>query len=373
MKLLTVDDSKTVRIIVRKAFKQYDLTILEASNGVEGLAIAAKEIPDLILLDVTMPVMDGVEMLTKIKSNPELKSIPIIMLTAEGGRDSVLKIAKIGVRDYIVKPFKEDVLIEKVGRVIDLRLATEEVAARRTILDEVQILLVEDKPAIVQQIRDGLSETPWVIHESNNTWSAIDYAQNNKVDLFLVSLSLPDETSFELFQVIRSNRRTKSVPVVGMVVKTDLSRFNRAQQAGFSAIVTKPLEMDELEAKIARTMNLDMAPRYYNQGEKHAVIRFPEKPTAIDLSEISTNLSRKLGEAVDSGVSQVIVDLKDVQRLEVGVIKQVLVIMQSCRDLSLQHSLVGNESIKNQGKGFEETAGWEFHDSVDAAESVPAH
>ncbi len=98
-KILTVDDSKTVRIIVRKAFKGYDCDILEAGNGVEGLALAAKESPDLILLDVTMPVMDGVEMLTKLKSDPALKAIPVMMLTAEGGRDHVRNIAKIGVRE----------------------------------------------------------------------------------------------------------------------------------------------------------------------------------------------------------------------------------------------------------------------------------
>ena len=124
-KILSVDDSKTVRIIIKKAFKNYDCEILEASNGVEGLALATKENPDLILLDVTMPVMDGVEMLTKLKSDPALKAIPVIMLTAEGGKDNVLKIAKIGVRDYIVKPFKEDLLVQKVGRIIDLKPITD--------------------------------------------------------------------------------------------------------------------------------------------------------------------------------------------------------------------------------------------------------
>ena len=69
-KILTVDDSKTVRIIVKKAFKTFDCDIIEAANGVEGLASASKETPDLILLDITMPVMDGVEMLTKLKSDP---------------------------------------------------------------------------------------------------------------------------------------------------------------------------------------------------------------------------------------------------------------------------------------------------------------
>lgn len=368
MKLLTVDDSKTVRIIVRKAFKGYDLTILEAQNGVEGLAIAAKELPDLILLDVTMPVMDGIEMLTKLKANPLIKNIPVIMLTAEGGRDTVLKIAKIGVRDYMVKPFKEDVLLDKVGRIIDLKLLGEETEARRTILDRVEILMVEDKPAIVEQVKEGLKHTPWVIQDSANTWTAIDFAQNHPVDLFLVSLNLPEDSSFELFQVIRSNRKTKSVPVLGMVVKTDKNRFAKAQQMGFSAIVTKPLDMLELEARIARCMNLDMSPRYFNIESKHMIIKFPEKPSGIDLSEISNNLSRKLSEAVDSGLSRIIIDLQHCSSLEVGIIKQVLQITQACRDLSLEYALVGNDSIVDQGQSFEETKNWKFHDSIESAE-----
>jgi two-component system cell cycle response regulator len=119
-KILSVDDSRTIRIIVGRAFKPYDCTVCEAGNGEEGLAVAAREKPDLILLDVTMPVMDGVTMLTKLKEDPELKSTPVIMLTAESGRENILHIAKLGVRDYLVKPFKEEQLIEKAGRVLAL-------------------------------------------------------------------------------------------------------------------------------------------------------------------------------------------------------------------------------------------------------------
>jgi two-component system, cell cycle response regulator len=61
-----------------------------------------------------------VTMLTKLKENPELKAIPVIMLTAESGRENVLHIAKLGVRDYLVKPFKEEQLLEKAGRIIQL-------------------------------------------------------------------------------------------------------------------------------------------------------------------------------------------------------------------------------------------------------------
>ena len=120
-KILSVDDSRTIRLIVGRALRTYDCVLCEAANGEEGLAVAAREKPDLILLDVTMPVMDGVTMLTKLKEDPALMAIPVIMLTAESGRDNVLHIARLGVRDYLVKPFKEEQLIEKISRSVTLQ------------------------------------------------------------------------------------------------------------------------------------------------------------------------------------------------------------------------------------------------------------
>ena len=93
VKILTVDDSKTIRLIVAKAFKPFDCTVLEAANGVVGLAVASREKPDVILLDYTMPVMDGFEVLARLRSDPDLKTTPVIMLTAEAGRETVVKIA----------------------------------------------------------------------------------------------------------------------------------------------------------------------------------------------------------------------------------------------------------------------------------------
>jgi DNA-binding response OmpR family regulator len=120
LKVLTVDDSKTIRMIVKKAFKQYDCEMFEAENGVEGLAAAAKEKPGLIVLDITMPVMNGIEMLEKLKTEPSLKDIPVIMLTAESGKDNVMQIVKMGVKDYMVKPFKGEDLIDRVEKIMQL-------------------------------------------------------------------------------------------------------------------------------------------------------------------------------------------------------------------------------------------------------------
>jgi DNA-binding response OmpR family regulator len=120
-KILTVDDSKTIRMIVKKAFKPFNCELFEGENGVEGLAIAAKEMPDLIILDITMPVMTGIEMLGKLKAENDLKEIPVIMLTAESGKENVMQIVKMGVKDYIVKPFKGEQLIERAKNILKLR------------------------------------------------------------------------------------------------------------------------------------------------------------------------------------------------------------------------------------------------------------
>lgn len=366
-KLLTVDDSKTVRIIVKKAFKLFDCDILEAANGVEGLAVAAKESPSLILLDVTMPVMDGVEMLTKLKSDPDLKGIPVIMLTAEGGKEHVLKIAKIGVRDYIVKPFKEDVLIQKVGRIIDLKPISEAPAKAKSIFDPATLLVVEDKPAILQQIQDGLKHTPWTVQGVSTTGEAIDACGRAPVDLIMISLSLPEDSAFTLFRVLRANLKTKYTPIFGLVVKTDNLTQAKAQQVGFTALATKPLDVPELESKIARAMNLDTSERYFRTEQEALLMILPEACTTLVVNEVSTYLRTKIADAVDSGLPRAVFDLSAVKRLEMPVIKLLLAAMQACREAGLGYAMCGSANLAQECKGYEDTRDWRFFDTLDEA------
>ena len=368
-KVLTVDDSKTVRIIVKKAFKGYDCEILEAGNGVEGLAIAAKETPHLILLDVTMPVMDGVEMLTKLKSDPALKGIPVVMLTAEGGRDNVLRIAKIGVRDYLVKPFQQETLIEKCGRVIDLKPLSSSSVKTKSIFDPALILVVEDKPAIVQQIQAGLQHTPWKICGVSTQEEALDQCAKAAPDLVIVSLSLPEELAFTLFRLFRANLKTKYTPVFALVVKTEIVQQQHAQTLGFSAIITKPIDTVDLEAKIAKALNLDTSQRYYLMEQGVLVIRLPENCSPIVIAEVATYLKPKFSEAVDAGFNKVVIDIHLLQSLHMGIIKLLFQAMQICRDLGMQFTLVGNPQIIAECRGFEDTRGWTFFDSIDEAKA----
>lgn len=366
-KILTVDDSKTVRIIVKKAFGLYECDILEASNGVEGLAVASKENPHLILLDVTMPVMDGIETITKLKSDSALKGIPVIMLTAEGGRESVLKIAKIGVRDYIIKPFKEDILIRKVGRIINLKPVNESPNKVKSIFDPANILVVEDKPAIFTQIQEGLRHTPWLAVGVASAAAAIDFCSKSPVDLIIVSLTLPDESAFNLFRVVRANAKTKYTPIFGLVVKTDVGTQQQAQLVGFNAIVTKPIDIVDLEAKMAKAMNLDTSQRYFVPADDIFLMKLPEVCSPVVFTEISGYLKPKISEAVDSGIDRAVFDLNEVKRLDMALIKLLLSAMQTCRDLAIQFSFVGSPALARESRAYEDTRNWEFHESIEAA------
>jgi two-component system cell cycle response regulator len=368
-KILTVDDSKTVRIIVRKAFRAFDCEVIEASNGAEGLTVAAKESPHLILLDVTMPVMDGVEMLSKLKATPDLKGIPVIMLTAEGGRDNVLKIAKIGVRDYLVKPFKEEVLVEKARRVIDLTPLAAEAARARTIFDPADILLVEDKPATVQQFQDGLKHTPWKIHVAKTQVEATEIMAHTPPDVMAISLSLADDFAFTLLRITRTNPKTKLTPVFAIVPKVDVQQQQQAQTVGFNGVVTTPFAFLDVENKIAKAMNLDTSLRYYALDGGVLILRLADNCPPARLTEASNFLRPKLTEATEAGHKKLVVDLLALQSLPLGVAKLALSATKTAGEMGVQIALVGSAKIAADAKNSDETRHLVFHETLEAAKA----
>lgn len=365
-RILTVDDSKTIRLIVGKAFKQFDCEVFEASNGVEGLGVATREKPDVIILDLTMPVMDGAEMLGKLKSNPLLKSIPVIMLTAEAGRENVLRIAKMGVRDYLIKPFKEEVLIERVGRVVELHTRGGEHSSRR-FDDPLQILVVDDKPAIIEQVRHGVSETPWKVHAKASPAQALEFLNTTVPDAVLVSLSLPDGGGFSLFQTLKNNPRLKNVPTFALSVKTAADEQVRAQQSGFAGIITKPIDCDDLKFKISRALNLDTSYRYFETRDGVLVLTIPPELSPMVGNGIANHLREKIAEAVDSGVDKVIIDMAQVTKPDVSIVKLGLMVTKISEEFSLKQRIVGSDAVSLECKNYEETKHWRFESSFEEA------
>ena len=125
MRILIVDDSRIMRNIVKntlKALKFPDDIFLEAPDGAQALEILEKQEVTLLLLDWNMPNLNGLDLVKKLREKPRYQSLPIVMITSEAAKYSVIEAVKAGVNDYLVKPVTEKGLEEKIRRVLDRRL-----------------------------------------------------------------------------------------------------------------------------------------------------------------------------------------------------------------------------------------------------------
>jgi two-component system chemotaxis response regulator CheY len=122
MKILVVDDSRIIRCVVAKTLSLCHLsidTIFEAGNGVEALTQLGNEHIDLVFTDINMPEMDGVELVTKMKSNPAYAKIPVVVISTEGSEPRINALMLAGIQDFIRKPFTPEqlrgVIVKHVG------------------------------------------------------------------------------------------------------------------------------------------------------------------------------------------------------------------------------------------------------------------
>ena len=118
-RVLVVDDESDIVSTIQYRLKFCEFDVITASNGKEGLEKAANEKPDIILLDINMPVMDGHEMLERLRSRPDLKDTPVIMLTAYSDGKDIAKAADLGIADYVTKPFDFTELMEKISNALE--------------------------------------------------------------------------------------------------------------------------------------------------------------------------------------------------------------------------------------------------------------
>jgi two-component system, chemotaxis family, chemotaxis protein CheY len=126
-KALVVDDSKTIRIILGRILKELGYAVCEAGNGKEALKVMESEraVVTLVLADWNMPEMNGLELLKRLRQDPELASLKIIMVTTETEMDHMVSALEAGANEYVMKPFTRDILREKLELVGILPVASK--------------------------------------------------------------------------------------------------------------------------------------------------------------------------------------------------------------------------------------------------------
>jgi DNA-binding response OmpR family regulator len=118
--ILCVDDSPLVHSLVTRALQPYDTRLVHAEDGMMGFHFALNESPELVLLDVKMPGLNGYQLLERLRKEPRTCHVPVLVITSETVRENILQLLKFGIQDYIVKPFDESTLVGRISRHIPL-------------------------------------------------------------------------------------------------------------------------------------------------------------------------------------------------------------------------------------------------------------
>lgn len=361
IKILSIDDSKSVHIVIRKMLKDFSLDLFDAYNGVEGLKMAKKILPDLILLDVTMPVMDGVEMLNLLKKDQLLKSIPVVMLTAEAGKDNVMKIARLGIRDYIVKPFDAKTLVTKLDKILQIKKHLSASSKKRSLWsDPVQMSIISEEEENLSDFRNGLKNTSWKFDSISPT--DVDETLNaclaQTPDIIAINLALPDTITADLYRKLKSKNETRHLIVFGLAPTRDTHATKVAQERGYHCIIQKPFDFLDVEYKVIKWLNLNTTQKYFRFENGNLKISLPSHMIRSIVTDMSKHLKHILSNASAKGIQHIHVDAHQSEICEQEHIDMLMEIEEQANQFSMARQILCPDSLLQKLKSYNEFNQW---------------
>jgi two-component system cell cycle response regulator len=264
-RILVVDDVEpNVRLLEAKLTLEY-YEVLTAADGATALQVAADERPDLILLDVMMPGMDGFETCRRLKADPVTRHIPVVLVTALDGREDKMKGLEAGADDFVTKPIDDVILFARVKSLVRLKAVMDELREReesgrrfgvdtdgagRLRASGGRVLVVDDNARQAEKIAGQLAAEHRPVAEPDPSAALI--AARGPVDLIIVNVSSSEFDGLRFVAQIRSTEATRRTPILGVVDPADRPRLVKALELGVNDILPRPVDTEELEAR-ART------------------------------------------------------------------------------------------------------------------------
>ena len=213
--VLVVDDDASTRDLLARFLRKEGFEVRAAADGRAGLDLARTVRPDVILLDVTMPRMDGWSVLRALKTDPALAKIPVVMVTIMGEQRLAFS---LGATDYLQKPIKWD----RLKRVMD-QFRPEPPGAG--------VLVVDDDQETRERLQSLLEKQGWGVVLADNGRTALDQVARAKPGLVLLDLMMPEMDGFTFLRKLRARREWSDIPVVVLTAK-DITAEDRRRLEG---------------------------------------------------------------------------------------------------------------------------------------------
>ena len=265
-RVLVVDDIlANVRLLEAKLAAEY-FEVVTAMNGVDALESVHRTKPDIVLLDVMMPGIDGIEVCRRIKSNPQTQHIPVIMVTALDQPEDRVRGLEAGADDFLTKPVDDISMFCRVKSLIRLKMLTDELRLRSADSDAMRVmamrapetesqpgkvLIVDNRTSVADRIRLALTGRHDVtVAEDPQQAVAMATEEAERFELIVVNLDMEGFDALRLCSQLKSLEHTRQTPILIIVDPDDQQRLLRALDMGVNDYLIRPVDKQELLARV---------------------------------------------------------------------------------------------------------------------------
>ena len=241
-KILVIEDNEQNRILMRQILKYHGHEVLEAENGETGLVMAREHMPDLILLDLQMPVMGGFAVIKTLRNTAELSKLKVIAVTSFAMKGDREKALEAGFDEYVTKPIDTRKFAETVKRF----LPDEDPAFKKPV-----VLCIDDAPANLKLLENILVPRGYEVVCAADGPTGLLQIESRHIDLVLLDLMMPGMDGLQVSRNIKDNKKYMNIPIVILTAYTGVESYIESLHGEVFAYLHKPFKTDDL-VKIVR-------------------------------------------------------------------------------------------------------------------------
>lgn len=370
-KILTVDDSRAVRMIVTKNVKEMGFEVDEAEDGEQGLARLEEVVYDLVILDVTMPNLDGPGMLARMREAGN--QTPVLMLTSESKRSIVATLMKLGISDYILKPFRPEELKAKVAKALNQAGPAASPGEDPAIVQQppraaaavdvsgpgetsgkqfVDVLVIDDMENVPKRLRALIPEH-LTLQSAPSGAAALTMCRSRVFRVVLVDHELPDVNTAAL--VAQCRLLQPQAVFLAMCLRTTNNVRDELRTAGFDGVLFKPFDAVAMEEFLLRHFDNQNAIQKEDNVIRVGAFRGREPRLPGYFLQVGNAIGAAVQEIASACYAEAIVDVSAMPLAPDKLARLVIDVEAACKRVGLELRLVAPAALGGPLRQIEET------------------
>lgn len=256
-KILIIEDDVFLGDVLLQKLKSAGYNASLARDGGEGLKIISTLMPDLILLDIILPTMNGYEILEAKSKDPAIKDIPVIIVSNSGQPVEIDRVLSFGVKDYLVKAqFDPEEVLTKVKNELNQIVKEKTESFSGSLLNGKKIMWVEDDKFLSDIISRKLSQEKCTLIHATDGEEVVGVAEKELPDIILLDILLPGIDGFEILSRLKANDKTKKIPVILLSNLGQQADIEKGKTLGSERFLIKAtVTLDEIVAEVKSVLS----------------------------------------------------------------------------------------------------------------------